>query len=94
MKPLKLLGLITVIITGFFLIYGVSDMPNWGDRNAPASTHVSPYYIQRSQAETNAPNFVSAVLADYRGFDTLFETTVIFCAGIACMMLLRKEDDG
>jgi len=49
LKPLKLLGLITVLITGFFLIYGVSDMPNWGDKNAPASTHVSPYYIQRSQ---------------------------------------------
>jgi len=94
LKPLKLLGLITVIITGFFLIYGVTDMPNWGAPNAPAQSHVSPYYIQHSQADTNAPNFVSAVLADYRGFDTLFETTVIFCAGIVCMMLLRKEDDG
>ncbi len=93
MKPLKLLGLITVIVTAFFLLYGVNDMPNWGDSMAPASVHVSPYYIQRSQADTNAPNFVSAVLADYRGFDTLFETTVIFCAGMACLMLLRKEED-
>jgi len=93
LKPLKLLGLITVIITGFFLLYGVNDMPRWGDTNTPASVHVSPYYIQHSQADTDAPNFVSAVLADYRGFDTLFETTVIFCAGIACMMLLRKEED-
>jgi len=91
LKPLKLLALITVLITAFFLMYGVNEMPDWGNSSAPASTHVSPYYIQHSQDDTDAPNFVSAVLADYRGFDTLFETTVIFCAGMACMMLLRKK---
>lgn len=91
MKPLKVLALITVLVTASLLMYGVNDMPKWGSSLAPASTHVSPYYIQHSQEDTNAPNFVSAVLADYRGFDTLFETTVIFCAGMACMMLLRKN---
>jgi len=40
--------------------------------------------------ETSVPNLVTAVLADYRGFDTMFETTVIFAAGIACMMLLKN----
>jgi multicomponent Na+:H+ antiporter subunit B len=29
------------------------------------------------------------VLADYRGFDTMFETTVIFSAGLVCFILLR-----
>ncbi len=39
--------------------------------------------------ETSVPNIVTAVLADYRGYDTMFETTVIFAAGVACFFLLR-----
>ena len=35
------------------------------------------------------PNVVTSVLADYRGYDTLGETTVIFTAGIGVMLLLR-----
>jgi multicomponent Na+:H+ antiporter subunit B len=40
--------------------------------------------------DTAVPNSVTAILADYRGFDTLFETTVIFSAGLACFFLLRS----
>ena len=40
--------------------------------------------------ETNVPNVVTSVLADYRGYDTLGETTVIFTAGIGVMLLLRE----
>ncbi len=34
---------------------------------------------------------VTAVLADYRGYDTMFETVVIFVAGIAIMSILRRK---
>ena len=56
---------------------------------APASVHVSPHYIERSMDETSVPNLVTAVLADYRSYDTMFETIVIFSAGVACLFLLR-----
>ena len=39
--------------------------------------------------DTSVPNIVTAILADYRGYDTLFETAVIFSAGLACFFLLR-----
>lgn len=71
------------------LIYAAADFPAWGDPAAPASGHVSPHYIEKSMEETSVPNIVTAVLADYRGFDTLFETTVILAAGLACFLLLR-----
>lgn len=87
---MKILGLIIVIITGAFLIYGTTDLPHWGDPGSPASTHVSPHYLEKAVEETAVPNIVTAVLADYRGYDTMFETTVIFCAGIACFMLMRR----
>jgi multicomponent Na+:H+ antiporter subunit B len=88
---LKFLSLIVTIITGAFLIYGTFDMPEWGDPNSPASRHVSPRYIEKTEIETATPNMVTSVLADYRGYDTLGETTVIFTAGASCILLLRRR---
>ena len=82
------LPLLVVFITGGLLIYGTSDMPAFGDPNAPAQKHVAPYYLEKSLPETGVPNVVTAVLASYRGFDTLGEVTVIFTAGIAVMLLI------
>jgi multicomponent Na+:H+ antiporter subunit B len=51
---------------------------------------VSPRYIEKAFEETAVPNMVTAVLADYRGYDTLGETTVIFAAGICCLLILGR----
>ncbi len=40
----------------------------------------------------HSPNLVTAVLADYRGYDTLFETAVIFTAGLGVILLLRRRE--
>lgn len=82
-------SLAAVAVTGAVLIYGTLDMPPFGDPTAPASQHVAPYYIEHALADTGVPNFVTAVLASYRGYDTLFETAVIFTAGISLVLLLR-----
>jgi len=87
---LKALSLITAIIVGAALIYGTLDMPKWGDPRSPANTHVSPYYLTHSLEQTATPNVVTSILADYRGYDTFGETTVIFTAGMACLLLLRR----
>ncbi|MBW1997219.1 MAG: Na(+)/H(+) antiporter subunit B [Deltaproteobacteria bacterium] len=91
---MKFLGFIITFLTGCFLIYATVDFPPWGDPSSPASTHVSPRYIEKTIEETSVPNIVTAVLADYRGFDTMFETTVIFAAGVACFFLLRSFRKG
>ena len=90
---MKVFALVIVILCGGLLIYGTSDFPAWGDPASPASTHVSPYYIEHTIEDTSVPNIVTSVLADYRGFDTMFETIVIFTAGIACFFLLRVIAD-
>ena len=87
---MKTLSLISAVIVGAALVYGTLDMPEWGDPDSPANSHVSPYYIRHSMEDTHTPNVVTSVLADYRGFDTLGETTVIFTAGMACILLLRR----
>lgn len=86
-------SLITVAVTGALLIYGTFDMPRLGDPEAPVHKGVAAYYkSEASQHRTHAPNTVTAVLASYRGFDTMFETAVIFVAGAGMILLLRREE--
>lgn len=97
---MKTTSLCLLLLLVAMLVYGTGDIPKWGDPTAPASNHVSPYYLEHSIADTGTPNVVTSVLADYRGYDTLGETTVVFTAGMACLLLLKVmakkggRDDG
>lgn len=84
-------SLIIVLLTGAVLIYGTIDMPSFGDPNAPANLHVAERYIEKSYLETGSLNFVTAVLASYRGYDTLGEVIVIFASGVCVVLLMRKR---
>jgi multicomponent Na+:H+ antiporter subunit B len=87
---LKALGFITVIITGLLLLQAQKDFPDWGAAESPANSYrLSQHYITQTFSETTVPNMVTAVLADYRGYDTMFETVVTFTAGIAIIGILR-----
>lgn len=83
-----ILPMLVVLVTGATLIYGTLDIPDFGDPQAPAQQYVAPQYIERAVADTGVPNIVTAVLASYRGFDTMGEVTVIFTAGIGVFLLL------
>lgn len=86
-----LLSLLVVGVTGAALIYGTLDMPLLGDPDAPVQRHVAPRYLEQGPSEVGMPNVVTAVLASYRGFDTLGETTVVFTAGAGVIALLRRR---
>ncbi len=88
---MKIFALFVMIITGSVLIYAESDFPAWGDSGSPVNSYVSKYYLENSLKDTNVPNVVTSVLADYRGFDTMFETCVIFVAGLAIIAMLRRS---
>lgn len=92
------------IVVGAMLIWGTSGLPEYGAADSPMNTHVAPKYIEYSKKHEMPPNIVTAVLADFRAFDTLGETAVVFTAGIGVLMLLqggwrtgstgrREEDD-
>lgn len=74
---------------GAALVWGTIGLPPFGTADAPIHRHVAPKYLADSVGETLVPNVVTSILADYRSFDTLGETTVIFTAGIGVMLLLR-----
>jgi multicomponent Na+:H+ antiporter subunit B len=80
----------SVILGAFFalFVYAESDLPPRGDPVAPSRRHITPQYIDGAVLQTHTPNIVTAVLADYRGYDTLGETAVILTAGLAVMLIL------
>jgi multicomponent Na+:H+ antiporter subunit B len=86
---IHLLPLFVAAGTGAILVWGTLALPPFGTADAVIHKHVAPRYLADSVKETNVPNVVTSVLADYRGYDTLGETTVIFTAGIGVMLLLR-----
>ena len=83
------LPLFFAVVTGAVLIFGVTGTPPFGSPDNPVHV-LGPDYIGRSLPDTGIPNVVSSVLASYRGFDTLGETTVVFTAAIAVLMLLTR----
>jgi len=91
-RPWLPLG-VTLVIVGA-LVYGTLRLPAFSDPQAPIHTHVVPRYLEQAEAETGVPNVVTAVLASYRGYDTLGETVVVFTAGIGVIALLRRRRRG
>ena len=87
-RPWLPLGVAIVIVAE--LVYGTLGLPAFSDPQAPMHVHVVPRYLNDALKETGVSNVVTAVLASYRGFDTLGEVTVVFTAGIGVIALLRR----
>ena len=83
-----LLPLLAVTITGLALVYGTWDIPRYGDPGNPIHHHLVQRFIEDSPEEIGIPNIVTSVLASYRGYDTLGETTVVFTAAIGVLVLI------
>lgn len=86
-------GAIAVVAFGVLLLSILGSLPAVGDPEAPvwSNPEVTGYYIQYTYADTGVQNAVTAVLAAYRGFDTFGEAVVVFAAGVAVLIVLRRE---
>lgn len=80
------LAVLTVL---FAVLFAASfDQPLLGDPMAPVHQHVAPYYLSETPRLIDIPNVVTAVLASFRGYDTLGEVLVVFTAGIGVLSVL------
>jgi len=99
MKPIKPIVLTALVVFAALIVYGIGHLPDRASPDAPPNTEESAvgtpnaaaYYIENAYTDADTPNMVTVTLADYRGFDTLGETTVIFAAGLACALILRSR---
>lgn len=85
-----ILPMFVVLVTAAALVYGTSDIPPFGDPANPIHHHVADYYLEESEHEIHVPNVVTSVLASYRGYDTMGETTVIFTAMVGVLLLIAR----
>ena len=88
-----LVAVLLAVITGIFCTF-VTYLPEIGDVNNAPNQHVTPSYISRSVEDTGSPNVVTGVIIDYRGFDTMWETGVMFLAGLTTVLLLTSNKVG
>ncbi|MCQ2519029.1 MAG: hypothetical protein MJ107_00720 [Lachnospiraceae bacterium] len=79
------------------LLNTVEYLPEFGNPDNPVNNEVSERYIEKGMEETGAVNIVAGMILDYRAFDTLGESNVLFVAACAVLILLRisveKEGD-
>jgi multicomponent Na+:H+ antiporter subunit B len=92
-KPLHtpVLPVAVALVTMGLLAYGTLGLPHFGSPDSVIHQHVAPRYLESGPTETGVPNIVTAVLASYRGFDTLGEVAVIFTGGVGVIVLLRRR---
>ncbi|MCI2098187.1 MAG: hypothetical protein LKJ97_01680 [Succiniclasticum sp.] len=84
---------VLALLTGLFCS-SVTYLPTIGNPYSVPNQHITPVYIARSEIDTGSPNIVTGTLADYRGFDTMWETTVMFLSGLTATLILSKSTVG
>ena len=84
---------VLALLTGLFCS-SVIFLPEIGDANSAPNQHITPVYIAQSELDTGSPNIVTGTLADYRGFDTMWETTVMYLSGLTPVLILSKSSMG
>ncbi len=84
--------MVMVIMLGIFSAQMFAEFPEFGspvmDRFADAPSNT---YLRDGLEQTGAANIVTAVLLDFRAYDTLGEATVLFCAVMGAMSVLRPK---
>ena len=81
--------MVVFVFLVIFLIYGymcMKDLPAFGS----PMMRIAQNYLTSGMKETGATNLVSAIVLDYRAYDTLGESTILFTAVIGVLAVMRK----
>ena len=94
-KSYPFFAVVLCIIMIGFLLLTVASLPTFGSPNSPAHNEVMERYVEKGMEETGAVNVVAGVILDYRAFDTLGESHVLYTAATAVfILLLSLKGDG
>ena len=89
----SLLAVVICVSIIALLLSTASHLPPFGNPDNPVNNEVSRRYIEKGQEETGAVNIVAGMILDYRAFDTLGESNVLFIAACSVLILLRISRD-
>lgn len=96
MKFRNLIVAAVVLLAVFGMLLTVAELPPYGRSDNPGHNLVAERYIHAALEDTGVPNMVTAIVLDYRAYDTMFETIVLFTAALAVVITLKtakKEGD-
>ncbi|MCR3923244.1 MAG: hypothetical protein NUK65_12145, partial [Firmicutes bacterium] len=86
----NLVIVLLLLIVGYMMTMTISELPTYGVASAPANNYVTERYLEKGVEDTGGHNLVSNIVVAYRGYDTLFEITVLFSAVIAIFLTLKS----
>lgn len=89
----RIYGAVAVVSCIFLigvLLFTIANLPRYGLEN-PQTTEVVRRYVEKGLEETGAVNIVAGMILDYRAFDTLGESHVLFTALVCVTILLRID---
>lgn len=83
------ISFVLLVVIAFGIVFTLDEIPF-----GKSETKVGRHYIDRGREETGAPNIVTSVVVNYRGFDTLGEVTVLFVAaiGLGAVLAMGKNN--
>ena len=87
-----LAAILCTVIIGFLLLT-VEALPSFGRDVVPTNNEVTRRYLESGLEETGAVNAVAGMILDYRAFDTLGESHVLFTAAMAVLILLLSAKE-
>jgi len=80
-------GILVFSVVAVFFLFSIFLLHPFGE---PGQVQMDDYIITHTQNETGTNNGVTAVVFDYRGFDTLGEATILFSAVAGVLLIFRK----
>ena len=94
----KVYSLIAVLLCSLLVVlmlFTVNNMPIFGSPDTLTDSELTAFYVENGLKDTGAENIITPIILNYRGFDTLGESHVLFIAVCAVLILLRMvpEDD-
>ncbi|MCI6004762.1 MAG: hydrogen gas-evolving membrane-bound hydrogenase subunit E [Blautia sp.] len=92
-KAYRIFSVLFCLFLVTMLLTAVSNLPSFGNASNPVNNEVSERYIESGLQETGAVNIVTGMILDYRAFDTLGESHVLFIATCTVLILLRIDGD-
>lgn len=87
----KISSVLFCVFLVVMLLRAVSELPAFGEPDNPVNNEVARRYIENGLQETGAVNIVTGMILDYRAFDTLGESHVLFIATCTVLILLRVD---
>lgn len=87
----RYVGIASLVVVAAFMMLAVAELPEFGSFQ---EKDIAEYYLENSLEDTGSANAVNSIVWDYRGYDTLGEETVLFCAALGVFTIIRRKFGG